>query len=75
MSSMTNGRPLCQFETDNGKHCVLLDNCIQCRTPQPPELRRGEEVTFSGFGELDGKYKIEHIKDGRLTLTYVKEPK
>lgn len=62
----------CGFYAVNGKHCVLNSMCIVCKAPEPPELKKGEEITLQNFGGLDGTYRITNIKNGTLSLELVK---
>lgn len=65
-------KPACEFYETNGRHCVIMDDCIVCRTPQPPALAKGQEIGFKNFGNIDGTYRIVNIKDGRLQLEFLK---
>jgi hypothetical protein len=64
----------CGFFAVNGKHCVIGDHCVVCRAPAPRELTKGEEITFSGFGEALDNYtwRIVGVFDGAIKLELVK---
>lgn len=63
---------VCGFYAVNGKHCVISGKCIVCHEEQPPELAKGQTITLKNFGPLDGDYKITNIKNGTLSLEFVK---
>lgn len=65
-------KPECGFYAVNGKHCVLSGHCIVCHEEQPPELKKGETIILKNFGALDGDYKITNVKNGVLSLEFVK---
>lgn len=65
-------KPACTFYEANGRHCVIMDDCIVCRKPQPPALAKGQEITFKNFGSIDGTYKIAEFRNGTLKLEYLK---
>lgn len=63
---------VCGFYTVNGKHCVLTDHCIVCKLPTGPKLEKGQIITLENFGAADGQYKITNLKNGTLSLEYIK---
>lgn len=61
----------CSFYTANGKHCTINDDCVVCKATDTPRLEKGEVIQLVDFGPLDGTYRIEIIKNGRLKLELV----
>lgn len=62
----------CGFFAVNGKHCIINDQCIVCKATEPPKLVKGETITLTNFGSLDGTYNITDIKNGTLKLEFLK---
>lgn len=63
---------VCGFYAVNGKHCVIGDKCVVCHEAQPPELKKGDTIALRNFGALDGDWKIKDLRNGTMSLEFVK---
>ena len=64
---------VCGFYAVNNKHCVINGKCVVCHELATPALTKGQLITFTNFGALDGTYKIADIKNGTLKLEFQNE--
>lgn len=65
----------CGFYAVNGKHCVINSHCVVCKAQCGPEiqkLKKDMEITLKDFGALDGTYKITDLKNGTLSLEFLR---